>query len=198
MKDLKNLNHRLAAIRKGQAELAAKLGDLSAEKFELESEARDKAAAVEAADVALVASLAAAELGEQTDTASARKALDDAKAQASMVGEAATRLRVLDALKARHEAEHTALHERGLGVMDAIQTAEAERLRALIREYRENAASSIREMARAESLLRAAIEELNARGVNNDLAPISEQAVIVKFQASGFNPRAEVLAALTA
>lgn len=199
MTELQQLNAQLAEIRRAQAGIAAKLGDLSAEKFELESDAHDKAAAVEAAEVALVASLAAAELGEQTDTDAARKALDDAKAQASMVSETATRLRVIDALRARHEAEHTAIHEKGLSIMAAIKQAETETLVLVANGIYNDCETALEQLAEAEPRLLAARALLSERGHPWHLPQLNEAVVRSRFNHLTPNVcRASVLAELSA
>lgn len=198
MNDLQNLNAQLAEIRRAQAAIATKLGDLSAEKFELESGARDKAAAVEAAEVALVASLAAAELGEQTDTAAARKALDEAKAQAGMVGETATRLRVLDALKARFESEHAALHERGLTIVSAVKRSEAEAILAKGADLLSETEAAMATVARNACLLAACQSLAVERGAPWPHAVLNEAAVAYRNQLTPNQASAAIVATLAA
>lgn len=196
MSDLQQLNAQLAEVRRAQAGIAAKLGDLSAEKFELESETRDKAAAVEAAEVALVASLAAAELGEQTDTEAARKALDDAKAQASMVSDTATRLRVIDALRARHEAEHTAIHEKGLSIMAAIKRAETDAIMVKGADLLAETEAAMILLARNAGLLEACKSLVVERGATWPHAVLNEAAVAYHNQLTPNQARAAIVSAL--
>lgn len=198
MEDLKILNAKLAEVRRAQAEKAAKLGDLSAEKFELESEARDKAAAVEARESDLVTSLAAAELGEQTDTAAARKALEEAKAQAAIVGDTATRLRVIDALKARFEAEHVALHEQGLGIMAEIRAAETEAITAMGADLLADTETAMATVARNACLLVACQSLAAERGASWPHAVLNEAAVAYRHQITPNAARAEIADALAA
>lgn len=196
MNTLSELNSQLNEVRRSQAGIAAKLGDLSVEKFELESEARDKAAAVEAAEVAFVASLAAAELGEQTDTVSARKALDDAKAQASMVSETATRIRVIDALRARHEAEHTAIHAKGISIMAEIKRAEDDALVVTGLNLLTEVESAMAAVARNACLLAACKSLVVERGATWPHAVLNEAAVAYRHQLTPNQARAEIVSAL--
>lgn len=196
--NLKTLNAQLGEVRRAQAGIAAKLGDLSAEKFELESEARDKAVAVEAAEVALVAALADAETGLPADVPAARKALDEAKAQAAIVGETATRLRVLDALRGRHESEHAALHEKGLSVMAAIRAAELDAITAKGADLLADTEAAMATVARNACLL-AACQSLTAeRGASWPHAVLNEAAVTYRHQITQNQARDAIADALAA
>lgn len=198
MNKLKDLNQQLATVRNGQAELAAKLGEIGAERHAIETASNDRAASIAAAEQALIDALAAAELGEQSDVEGARQRLNEASLQAQNGIEGATRLRVLDALRQRHEADHQALHEKGVGLIEQIKRAEIDALNDLANDLRNEAKAAMETTVRTESLLNAVRAELNERGANYTLPPLSELAIVAAATLTPNQARAEIARALAA
>lgn len=195
---LKDLRAQLAQVRADQAKASASLGDIAAERFDIESNSTDKASKVAAAEHDLIEQLARQELGESCDVPAAEKRLADAKAQPDDGIATAARLRVLDVLRQRFEGEHQALHEKGIAIQAEIRTAEVEALRIQANEIRNDAEAAMETIARSESLLNAIIVELNERGTPYDLPTLKEGAVAYRSRLTPNQARAEVLAALAA
>lgn len=198
MTTLQQLKGQLAELRRAQADIAGKLGDVAAERHDIEAEAADRAAAIEAADRALTEALVARELGEQADVEGAQKALDAARLDAQGSSGAATRLRVLDALKARFESEHSALHEQGLGLMKAIKDAEVERLLAMGADLLIETELAMAAVARNAGLLDACKFLAAERGASWPHAVLSETAVAYRSQLTPIQARAQIIDALAA
>lgn len=196
--NLKSLNAQLAQVRADQAKASARLGDIAAERFDIESNPAGKAATVAAAEQDLIENLARQELGDPCDVPAAEKRLADAKAQPDDGIATAARLRVLDVLKARFETEHAALHEKGLAIQAEIRTAEVEALNDLANELRNEAKTAMETVARSDSLLIAVRVELNARGANFTLPQLSEIAVAAAATLTPNQARAEIALALAA
>jgi hypothetical protein len=196
--NLKSLNAQLAQVRADQAKASARLGDIAAEKFGIESNPAGKAATVAAAEQDLIENLARQELGDPCDVPAAEKRLADAKAQPDDGIATAARLRVLDVLRQRLELEHAALHEKGLAIQAEIRTAEVEALRIQANEIRGDAETAMETIARAESLLAAVGVELNERGANYDLPALREGAVAFRSRLAPNDARNQILAALAA
>lgn len=194
MNDLKTLNDQLAEVRRQQSDLASRLGELGAGRHSLETAATDSAANIAAAEQNLIEQLAAAELGEQSDTAGAEKALNDAKAQAANGIETAQRLRVLDALRQRFEGEHAAHHEKGVAIVAAIKTAEAERLVEVAHEIHNDIEAAFETISQAEPRLNAVRSLLSEYGHSWPLPQINELAIRSRFNTSPNQARASVLA----
>lgn len=198
--NLKSLNAQLAKVREAQSEVSGKLGDIGAERHEIETAANDRAAAVSAAEQDLVDSLAREELGEKSDVEAARQRLNAARAQAENGVGTAQRLRVLDVLAARFNAEATALHEKAAGLMREIAAAEAEILRAKAEALRDEATAAMRTIARLEHELPVLRNLIVERGGSWDMQPLSEGAIAHQYRASvvGRNVAADLLADLQA
>lgn len=198
MNELQKLNAQLAAIRKGQAELASKLSELGAERFEIESASNDRAASIEVAEQNLIEELARQELGEQSDVASAQQRLDEARQQAAKGIEPTQRLRVLDTLKTRFEGEHTALHEKGLTIIAAIKQAEADALEVLAAELHNDAESALEALTQAEPRLNAIRVLLAEYGRTWSLPILNEAQVRARFNITPADARRQILAKLAA
>ncbi|KVW94307.1 hypothetical protein [Thiobacillus denitrificans] len=193
---LKKLNDQLAEVRRQQSAIASKLGDIAAECHDIETEATDNAAGIAAAEQNLIEHLARQELGEKSDTASAEKALADAKTQAANGIETSTRLRVLDAVKTRFEGEHKALHEKGVAIIAAIREAEKDRLVEIANELFNDCETALESLAQAEPKLYAARSLLNEYGHPWHLGQLVQAQVQARFPTSPNQARAAVLAEL--
>lgn len=198
MNDLKSLKAQLAEVRRAQAGIAAKLGDIAAERHDIEAEVADRAATLEAADMALVAALAARELGDDADVEGAQKALADARLLAQNAIEPSQRLRVIDALRQRHESEHQVLHGKGIALMASIRTAEAEALVLVANGIYNDCETALEQLAMAEPRLLAVRALLNEYGRSWHLPQLSEAVVRSRFNITPNQARASVLADLNA
>lgn len=199
--NLKTLHAELAEIRDAQSKLAVKLGDIGAERHEIETAASARAAAVSAAEQELVDQLALEEVGEQSDAEGARQRLNAARVQVENGVEAAQRLRVLDALRARFESDNQALHEKGVGLIAEIAAAEVEILRAKATALRDEAAEAMRLIARVDLEIPALRRLIEARGSSLPLPPLpGVEAIVEQHRMSmiGRNVAAELLAELEA
>lgn len=198
---LKALNAELAEIREAQSKLAAKLGDIGAERHEIETAASDRAAAVSAAEQELVEQLALEELGEQSDAEGAQQRLNAARLKAENGVEAAQRLRVLDALRARFDAEAQALHEKAATLMAQIAAAEVEILREKAAALRDEAVAAMRLIARVDLEVPALRTLIAERGGSLEFQPLhSLETMAYQYRTSmmGRNVAAELMADLMA
>lgn len=196
--DLKLLHAQLAEVRTDKSKLAAKLGELGAERHTLETVASESADAVTAAELALVDALAADELGEPADIEGAQQRLDAARLQATSGTDSAQRLMVLDALKARFNTEGATLHARGDALLAEIAAAEVEILRAKTVALRDEATAAMLLLARLEYDLPALRALIVERGGVWDFPQLSEAGIGVMYRASGRNATTELLAELAA
>lgn len=198
MNTLSQLQNQLDAIRVEQSKIASRLSDVAAERFELETDATDLAATIETADVAVVAALAAHELGEPSDVAGAQKDLSEARLLAQNSIEPTQRLRVLDTLKARFDAEHVALHEKGLVIMAAIREAEKDRLIEVANELFNDCETALESLAQAEPKLLAVRTLLGEYGHPWHLGQLVQAQVQARFPTTPNAARSSVLAELNA
>lgn len=196
--NLKSLNAQLAQVRADQAKASARLGDIAAEKFEIESNPTGKAATVAAAEQDLIENLARQELGDPCDVPAAEKRLADAKALPDDGIATAARLRVLDVLRQRFEADHQELHEKGLAIQAEIRTAEVEALCIQANEIRNDIEAAFETAALNEPRLIAVRELLTERGHAWTLPPVVEAAVHARVKPNVNQARAEILASLAA
>lgn len=196
MNTLTKLKNDLALIRVDQAKLAAKLGEIGAERHAVESASSDRAASIAVAEQALVDALAAHELGEPADVDGAQQRLNDARLESHSGIDTATRLRVLDALRARHEGEHVALHERGRGRVAAIRAAETEAIAAMGADLLVETETAIAAVARNACLLDACRNLVAERGATWPHAILREAEITLKNQITPNQARAEIVAAL--
>lgn len=195
---LKILNDQLATVRAEQSKCSASLGEIAAERFELEHNPSTKAAAVEAAENDLIEQLARHKFGEPNDVPAAEKALAAAKGLPDDRFEAGVRLRVLTTLEQRHTARYAELHAQGLALIEQIKRAEIDALNDMANDLRNNAKSAVEATAHAEALLNAVRIELNERGASYTLPPLNEQAVILACQPTQTQARAQIIESLAA
>jgi len=196
MNDLKTLNDQLAEVRRQQSDLASRLGELGAERHAIETASTDRAASIAAAEQNLIEHLARQELGEPADVESAQQRLNAASLQAQNQIEGVTRLRVLDALKARFEGEHGALHDKGVGIVAAIKQAEKERLIEVANELFNDCETALESLAHAEPKLHATRALLSEYGHPWHLGQIVQAQIQARFPTSPNQARAAVLAEL--
>lgn len=134
MNDLKTINAQLAEVRLEQSKCSESLGEIAAERFELERNPGTKAARIAVAENDLIEQLARHKFGEPSDVPAAEKALAAAKGLPDDRFEAGVRLRVLTTLEQRHTARYAELHAQGLTLIEQHRAAQVDHLETMARE----------------------------------------------------------------